>query len=146
MDNNNEPTSFFSRSSTLTFPLASTSQPQTSTPVSLISKKIVSPLCYSNRSEELFQPVASCSTSSTASTAESELPLNVDPDVFKELPIDMQKELIQSWQKPQGGIPIPALPSAPVATGKFTTGKNFKPNNGKTNKKNTLHKYFIRNS
>lgn len=78
--------------------------------ISLVKKtntmpaRVISPLCISN------EPIASTSKS-------QELPPNIDPAVWHELPLDVQRELMTSWQP--------------------TTHQKSKT---------ALHKYFIRNS
>lgn len=84
------------------------------------TNRILSPLCISN------EPKA-CSSKS------SELPPNVDPSVWGELPLDVQRELITSWKTKKSTATTLAAPPKPTAKGQATT-------------KGTLHKYFIRNS
>lgn len=79
--------------------------------------RVISPLCISN------EPIA-CSSKS------SELP-PIDPSVWRELPIDVQRELITSWQPTQNTINT--TKSNPMTT-KAKSGSG------------ALHKYFIRNS
>jgi DNA polymerase iota len=81
-----------------------------------IPSRVISPLCISN------EPIASSSKS-------PELPPNVDPSVWQELPLDVQRELMTSWQHPIAKSNIPAATHSKSKT----TGT-------------TLHKYFIRNS
>lgn len=80
------------------------------------SNRILSPLCISN------EPRA-CSSKSP------ELPPNVDPSVWGELPLEVQRELITSWKQKKSPL-----------TAQKATSKNG------ANTKGTLHKYFIRNS
>ena len=79
--------------------------------------RVISPLCLNNES-----PIATSSKS-------SELPPNVDPTVWRELPLDVQRELITSWQPTQPTINTTKTNS--IAT--------------TTHPKSGLHKYFIRN-
>lgn len=79
--------------------------------------RVISPLCLSNEN-----PIATSSKS-------PELPPNVDSTVWRELPIDVQRELISSWQ------PTPASKSNSIAP----------PTHPKANSTGALHKYFIRN-
>jgi DNA polymerase iota len=84
----------------------------TSTP-----NRVLSPLCISN------EPIA-CSSKSP------ELPPNVDPSVWQELPLDVQQELLTSWH----------TNSSSLNSTKATTKPSAHPNS-----KTTLHKYFISN-
>jgi DNA polymerase iota len=88
----------------------------TSTP-----NRVISPLCISN------EPVA-CSSKSP------ELPPNVDPTVWRELPLDVQRELMTSWQ---------LSPSASLSTAKAAPITQAHSSAKATG---TLHKYFIKNS
>lgn len=82
--------------------------------------RVISPLCISNDSS----PIA-CSSKSR------ELPPNVDPTVWRELPLDVQRELMTSWKPATSKPSTSAKPSSMAATHSKT--------------KTTLHKYFIRN-
>jgi len=82
------------------------------------SPRIISPLCIPNN-----QPTAAACSSS------SELPPNIDPNVWKELPLEVQRELVLSWQIPTLSTSAAAPPPAPP----------------KKTSNATLHKYFIRN-
>ncbi|CRK91775.1 CLUMA_CG005407, isoform A [Clunio marinus] len=83
-----------------------------------IPSRVISPLCISN------EPIACSSTKSP------ELPPNVDPNVWQELPLDVQRELMRSWQPASGS----QLKVNPIAS------------HSKSKPGGTLHKYFIRNS
>lgn len=76
--------------------------------------RVISPLCISNDT-----PIA-CSSKS---------PPNVDPTVWRELPLDVQRELITSWKPSTSSL---IKPSSIASTHQKS--------------KTTLHKYFIRNS
>lgn len=84
------------------------------------ANRILSPLCISHSNE----PKA-CSSKSP------ELPPNVDPSVWGELPLDVQRELITTWKAKKSTLTAPSKPTA---------------KNGAAVAKGTLHKYFIRNS
>lgn len=85
---------------------------------SSIPNRVISPLCISN------EPIA-CSSKSP------ELPPNIDPTVWRELPQDVQRELMRSWQ--------PAASNLTKSTSIATT-------HSKSKTSGALHKYFIRNS
>lgn len=83
--------------------------------------RVISPLCISNET-----PIA-CSSKSP------ELPPNIDPTVWRELPLDVQRELITSWQPTQSNL-------------NTTKSNSMATTHSKTNATGALHKYFIRNS
>ncbi|XP_055373724.1 DNA polymerase iota [Condylostylus longicornis] len=63
------------------------------------------------------------------------VPPGVDPAVFKDLPQDLQKELIQNWSRNALDVSLmDNVPNAPINS-----------RASKTNGANTLHRYFIRN-
>lgn len=64
-------------------------------------------------------------------------PPGVDPDVFKELPIDVQNELISSWRSPSTQIFPPGTLTAGVSGASNTSTPKLKSS--------TLHRYFIKN-
>lgn len=65
-------------------------------------------------------------------------PTGVDPDVFKELPIDVQNELIASWRTPSTQQIFPP--------GTINAGASGVPNTSTPKlKSSTLHRYFIKN-
>jgi DNA polymerase iota len=80
--------------------------------------RILSPLCISN------EPIA-CSSKSP------ELPPNVDPSVWGELPLEVQRDLLTNWKQKS---------NLAAAT------KSSKTSTNHPKAKGTLHKYFIRNS
>lgn len=80
--------------------------------------RILSPLCISN------EPIA-CSSKSP------ELPPNIDPSVWGELPLEVQRELITSWKQ---------------KTNNLAAAKSSKTSSNHPKAKGTIHKYFIRNS
>jgi DNA polymerase iota len=85
----------------------------------------------------------STSSSSSSSLVDSSklIPSDVDPNVFKELPLDVQKELISSWR-----ATVTTTTSATLAKPNMQkTTANGNNNNSNSKKKNTLHRYFIRN-
>lgn len=81
--------------------------------------RVISPLCISNDT-----PIA-CSSKSP------ELPPNIDPTVWRELPFDVQRELMKSWQPSSNNLAKSSSITAAHPKSKAT---------------GTLHKYFIRNS
>jgi DNA polymerase iota len=83
--------------------------------------RVISPLCISN------EPSA-CSSKS------SELPPNIDPTVWRELPLEVQRELMTSWQPSTSGLA--SSKNTPIAP----------PSHPKAKTTGALHKYFIRNS
>lgn len=93
-----------------------------------IATKPTSPLA-----EPTISPLAS--TSDRAATTRSDLPpqypSTVDPDVFKELPPDVQAELLNQWRQPAEAPQVAIKPRANSSS----KGKG----------KATLHRYFITN-
>ncbi|KAG5672638.1 hypothetical protein PVAND_002751 [Polypedilum vanderplanki] len=88
--------------------------------------RIISPLCS--------EPIA-CSSSSLRQV---EIPPNIDPTVWQELPLDVQRELMMNWQ---------TTTSAPSSTtGTTSIPKTKLSGTKKANNNNTLHKYFVKNS
>lgn len=132
--------SFFATASKSTNPATSTPLPcskrlsplsMTSTPMSSSEQSIITPIPV------LGTPTPSISVDTNEN---SSVPPTVDLNVFKDLPSDIQKELLVAWQKPSsnamGMSSTSAIPSAinPAKKAKIT------------NNKNNLLKYFIRNS
>lgn len=74
------------------------------------------------------QPQQQCSLN-------SDIPPIVDPNVFRELPYDVQQELINQWRSSSPREPEPTVTA---------TVKTQKPN--KKAKTNTLHRFFITNN
>ncbi|KFB47062.1 AGAP003157-PA-like protein [Anopheles sinensis] len=96
------------------------------------------------------------------------LPPNVDPEVFDALPEDVQQELLSNWRRAIGGtstgtggtvgiLSSGSLGAANVVTTAGTTSggtgntssSNASPSaagTGKSNTKNTLHRYFVKNT
>ncbi|XP_049279724.1 DNA polymerase iota [Anopheles funestus] len=96
------------------------------------------------------------------------LPPNVDPEVFHALPDDVQQELLSNWRRANGGTTVPSSsaglgPSkaspgsaSPNSTHNNSTTNNSSSNNnttptnaattGKGSSKNTLHRYFVKNT
>ncbi|XP_058813261.1 DNA polymerase iota [Topomyia yanbarensis] len=76
------------------------------------------------------------STSSTTQPAtagsETSLPSNVDPEVFNALPADVQQELLQNWRL---ASPAQSTSSSTAATSPTASSS-----------KNTLHRYFVKNT
>lgn len=88
--------------------------------------------------------LASCSSSivSDISSILPDCPPSVDPDVFKELPMDVQQELLNQWHSKKT-----TLASGSSRSTKTTVATNS--NNATTSKghknNNTLHRYFVAN-
>uniref|UniRef100_A0A182W2R3 UmuC domain-containing protein n=1 Tax=Anopheles minimus TaxID=112268 RepID=A0A182W2R3_9DIPT len=97
------------------------------------------------------------------------LPPNVDPDVFHALPDDVQQELLSNWRRANGGTVANSgtgmgpsrANSNPGSTSPNSTHNNSTTNNsssnsnstpanaataGKGSSKNTLHRYFVKNT
>uniref|UniRef100_A0A182LV96 UmuC domain-containing protein n=1 Tax=Anopheles culicifacies TaxID=139723 RepID=A0A182LV96_9DIPT len=97
------------------------------------------------------------------------LPPNVDPEVFHALPDDVQQELLSNWRRANGGtlassstgIGPSKANSQPDSTSPNSTHNNSTTNNsssnnnstpanaattGKGSSKNTLHRYFVKNT
>lgn len=91
---------------------------------SSFNKIPISPLCLTNEMEPSTSKSIP-STSSSSNKQKTQLPASVDATVFQELPLDVQRELLLSWQAPN---------VTPIVS-----SKNAK-------KSNTIHKYFIKNS
>lgn len=64
---------------------------------------------------------------------DSAVPPIVDPNVFKELPVDVQEELLKQWRTPQESEPHIPL-------------RGRKNNTTKKSKNSTLHRFFITNN
>ncbi|XP_070508765.1 DNA polymerase iota [Chironomus tepperi] len=92
----------------------------TSTPT-----RIISPLCKNP------EPIA-CS-----STKQTEIPPNIDPSVWQELPLEVQRELMMNWQTTASNATNSTIPSSHHSKTRLSSTKT---NN------NTLHKYFVQNS
>lgn len=98
------------------------------------------------------------------------LPPNVDPEVFHALPEDVQRELLTNWRRVNGGS-LASGSTGMVGTGKLNaspgnasptsthnnsnTSSNSSSNSttttnaataGKGSSKNTLHRYFVKNT
>lgn len=73
-------------------------------------------------------------TSITTGAVVSDCPPTVDQDVFKELPMDVQQELLTQWRSTASG----------GTTGIGTIASRTNANTA-TNSKNTLHRYFVAN-
>lgn len=91
-------------------------------------------------------PLAQAPSSPLASTSDTvgaelppQCPSTVDPEVFKELPPEVQAELLNQWRQPAIEVPNPPQPQqAPVTA--------IKPRAAAKSKgKATLHRYFITN-
>uniref|UniRef100_A0A182SUQ7 UmuC domain-containing protein n=1 Tax=Anopheles maculatus TaxID=74869 RepID=A0A182SUQ7_9DIPT len=101
------------------------------------------------------------------------LPPNVDPEVFHALPDDVQQELLSNWRRANGGTvasgssagmvgigkgnPSPGSASSNITHNNSTTNSNSSSNSnstttanaattGKGSSKNTLHRYFVKNT
>ncbi|XP_055639228.1 DNA polymerase iota [Toxorhynchites rutilus septentrionalis] len=75
--------------------------------------------------------VSTVSVNSSPTCTDNNIPSSVDPEVFNALPADVQQELLQNWRK---GSPIASSSSTPTATNPSSTSKN------------TLHRYFLKNT
>lgn len=85
-------------------------------------------------------------------------PSSVDPSVFRELPVDVQQELLAQWRGTASGSNSPAqrlsIPSATASSSKSIspTPSGTQPSvtasssSASSSKANTLHRYFIANS
>lgn len=71
-----------------------------------------------------------CDGSSKPCT-ESNLPSNVDPEVFNALPIDVQKELLENWR---------------ISNSASSSGTSIAASSASSSSKNTLHRYFVKNA
>ncbi|XP_053692487.1 DNA polymerase iota [Sabethes cyaneus] len=80
-------------------------------------------------------PLATISNSSntdpTSFSAETDLPPNVDHEVFNALPTDVQQELLQNWR-----LGNTSQSSSEATISSATAGSS----------KNTLHRYFVKNT
>ncbi|XP_055586661.1 DNA polymerase iota [Uranotaenia lowii] len=74
-------------------------------------------------------PLVMASNSSCSST---ELPPNVDPEVFNALPSDVQEELLQNWRL--------------TNTASATSSNSTTASGGESSSKNTLYRYFVKNT
>uniref|UniRef100_A0A182JQC9 UmuC domain-containing protein n=1 Tax=Anopheles christyi TaxID=43041 RepID=A0A182JQC9_9DIPT len=103
------------------------------------------------------------------------LPPSVDPEVFHALPADVQQELLSNWRRANGGMMVTAVGSAGVTGMGPCPGGSRSPNSthnnsttnsnsssstsisssaastnaatsGKGSSKNTLHRYFVKNT
>lgn len=91
-------------------------------------------------SETTFKPISEPpqqSSNSSESQEYSHIPPSVDLNVFKDLPIEMQRELLVAWKNNPANS---TASSSAVITG-ANNSKKAKIMNGK----NTLHKYFVKN-
>lgn len=70
-------------------------------------------------------------------SSDCDFPVNVDPKVFSELPLDVQRELMCEWKQQK---PVPKTPSSRKA-GRTLMTKDKKPA-GKGSQANNLFKYF----
>lgn len=95
-------------------------------------------------------------TKSTTVTSTTNFPPIVDPDVFKELPFDVQEELLNQWRASHetttnvAATAAAAAAAAAAVTATTTTESHAnvvyqRPGSKKT-KNNTLHRYFITNN
>lgn len=79
-------------------------------------------------------PLTDTDQSTCASNLNSNFPPIVDPDVFKELPFDVQEELLNQWRTPH----------EPESHTNITI--KTRKNTAKKSKSNTLHRFFITNN
>lgn len=74
----------------------------------------------------------------------------VDPEVFKELPVEVQEELLQQWQgqatNQATSISMPSTVTSTMATESHSTTMIKSKTTAKNGKSNTLHRYFITNN
>lgn len=74
----------------------------------------------------------------------------VDPDVFKELPPEVQEELLQQWQgqatNQATSMSMPSTVTSTMDTESHATPVIKSKTVAKNGKSNTLHRYFITNN
>lgn len=108
----------------------------------------VVPCVTSNQNAVLEHANAQTMITSQSATVSSttNFPPIVDPDVFKELPFDVQEELLNQWRASHETTTT-AVASAAAATTESHANVVLKARPGsKTTKNNTLHRYFITNN
>lgn len=86
----------------------------------------VSPLSLATTSSSSSPAGVVETASTTTTTTSTNLPSNVDPEVFNALPPDVQQELLQNWR--------------------ITTSTSPSPSSSSNAAKNTLHRYFVKNT
>lgn len=79
-------------------------------------------------------------TTITGNLANIPCPSGLDPNVFKELPVEMQNELISSWRNSL------AVKANSTNNTNITAATVAATTTGTKTSKNTLHRYFIRNN
>lgn len=108
--------------------------------------------CVTSNSNAVHEHVNAQSSASqlAAVSSTTNFPPIVDPEVFKELPFDVQEELLNQWRTSHETTTTAAAATATVAT---TTTESHHSNvvikarpGSKTTKNNTLHRYFITNN
>lgn len=108
-------------------------------------------------------PLPSTTTTTAITTAQlpsSNFPPTVDPDVFKELPFDVQEELLKQWatshqtatttitatNESHANVVMKSTRSSAAAAATAATAATVAAGaNNKKSKANTLHRYFITN-
>lgn len=88
----------------------------------------VSPLTLESTSQSTVTAVG-------AATTTTNLPSNVDPEVFNALPPDVQQELLQNWR-----IATSTTNSSSAAASSTAASSSS------SSKSNTLHRYFVKNT
>lgn len=102
------------------------------------AEHVVPCVSIANRNENTTTCAQTTSTSQTAAVTSANFPPIVDPDVFKELPFDVQEELLNQWRTSHETT---NESHANVVVKSTRTGSN-----SKKSKNNTLHRYFITNN
>lgn len=72
-------------------------------------------------------------------------PSTVDPNVFKELPMDVQQELIEQWRSPASGSNSNSTSKIVTRSNNSVSGTATSSTPTTSTKTNTLHRYFIAN-
>lgn len=113
-------------------PSTSTDIPSTSkSPSNSFFKNHLSPSSLSSSTPAKVSPLTVEPSPPPATT--TNLPSNVDPEVFNALPPDVQQELLQNWRI--ASSPATASNSSSSTTAATSASKN-----------NTLHRYFVKNT
>lgn len=115
------------------------STPNNSLPTTPVSSPLALPMIISPLVDHPpTQPPIAAPTAATSTVPARNVPPIVDPEVFKELPFEVQEELLNVWNPPH---PEHTDTHAKVISRKPTNGKTV---NSKTSKTNTLHRFFIK--
>uniref|UniRef100_A0A6P4FD40 LOW QUALITY PROTEIN: DNA polymerase iota n=1 Tax=Drosophila rhopaloa TaxID=1041015 RepID=A0A6P4FD40_DRORH len=96
-------------------------------------------------------PIATAVVTTTSSTSTSDVltniacPAGVDAEVFKELPVELQTELIESWRSSLVAAVEQTNGTGATTTTAIASGAPATATTASGGQKNTLYRYFLRN-